>query len=170
MEQNTQHKIEVLSKRRCSKSHFHYIFLLNNLLILDFLFGFYFKLINITVFFNVVRFFSDPPLHQHIDWSYPMSNHHHTYNNVLRRVRKYPYYQPRWRRLTWNGCAVQKSSGGHAILWELDKVDRQIHALQSEIDVLKQQLNIIRNYCAPSTETVNTQQANYRPRYILFSH
>lgn len=113
----------------------------------------------------MVFFFSDSQLHQFVDWSYPMPNHRQTYH-VLRRPRKPQYYQQNWRRFVPNGFTAHRSYGGQAILWEIDKVDRQIHALQSEINVLQQQLNIIRNYCAPSTETFGSQQANQGPRYI----
>lgn len=55
---------------------------------------------------------------------------------------------------------------GYGVLWELDKVDRRIKLVQSEIDVLKQQLKIMRTYyAASSTNQTQCDPSEYCPRY-----
>lgn len=75
------------------------------------------------------------------------------------------------------GCG---RSNGPGILWELNKVDRQIQSVQSEIVVLKQQLKIAQTYCvaappppsvppSPNIAAQSTKQCDpleYCPRYL----
>lgn len=103
-------------------------------------------------------------MHPFVDWSKPLVNPCRTFP-LVRKVRTHQFFH----RQNWkpyqnankfnhnpggNGCNGR--NGGYGILWELDKVDRQIQLVQSEIVVLKQQLKIIQTYCAP----VQTDQSN----------
>ncbi|XP_031629229.1 uncharacterized protein LOC116344698 [Contarinia nasturtii] len=128
MEQHAQHKIEVLSKRRCS-----------------------------------------PKLPPYMDWSNAMVNqqHHRQTFHLVRRMRKRHFYPQRWKTFIANDSILNKTNGiksncgngSYAILCELDRINRQIHTLQSEIAVLKQQLRIIQTYCVPMEKTESNDQS-----------
>lgn len=74
-------------------------------------------------------------------------------------------------------------SNSQGILWELNKVDRQIQSVQSEIVVLRQQLKIMRTYGvaaspspsvppSPNIAVQSTDQADpleYCPRYLALA-
>lgn len=63
------------------------------------------------------------------------------------------------------GCG---RSNGYGILWELNKVDRQIQSVQSEIVVLRQQLKIVRTYSPNRASQLTNQKSGpleYCPRY-----
>lgn len=82
-------------------------------------------------------------------------------------------------RHKWQSNTLQKSisnqsncigngSGGYGILWEIEKVDRRIQIVKSEIFVLKQQLKIIKSYYAPTSSGTNADPSKYSPRYLVF--
>lgn len=58
------------------------------------------------------------------------------------------------------GGGRYRTNGGYAVLYELEKIDRQIQILQSQINVLQQQLRIIQTHCVP------IEPHNISPRYI----
>lgn len=80
-----------------------------------------------------------------------MVNHRHTFQIMHNRMRKRPFYQhqQKWRQTFIPSDSRYKYNGGYTILWELEKIDRQIQILQSQICVLKQQLRIIQTHCIP---------------------
>lgn len=84
-----------------------------------------------------------------------MANHRHTFH-VFRRMRKrhWPQQQiwkPAFMAHDTFGTRY-KPNGGYAIIWELEKIDRQIQVLQSQIGVLQQQLRIIQTHCVPTEQ------------------
>ncbi|XP_055312108.1 uncharacterized protein LOC129574310 isoform X2 [Sitodiplosis mosellana] len=123
MEPETQHRIEVLSKRRCS----------------------------------TLKLQQQQQYHHHQQynsWTNSVANHRF---QVLRRIRKRQFFQPKWHTMKPAFMAHEsmagsryKYNGGYSILWELNKIDRQINVLQSQIGVLKQQLRIIQTQCVPT--------------------
>lgn len=82
-----------------------------------------------------------------------MVNHRHTFHVMHNRMRKRPFYhhhhQQKWRPSFIPPDSRYKYNGGYTILWELEKIDRQIQKIQSQICVLKQQLRIIQTHCVP---------------------
>lgn len=147
MEEDAQQKIEVLSKRRCSKSIDRFELpekkLINLWTIFFPLFFFW--------FFYPWKWILGPKLQPYIDWSRPMQHNRNTFQ-LTRRPRKRQLYHQKWKQFNSNDHSnfVYKSNGGYAIFWELERVDRQIQTLQSEISVLKQQLKIVQTGCVPS--------------------
>lgn len=97
-----------------------------------------------------------------------MTNHRQTFH-VLRRFRVRQFYRQEWKPTQdshSNQSNGMENGAGYGILWELDKVDRRIQMVKSEIFVLKQQLKIIKSYCTPaSVSTVaSSNQLEYSPR------
>lgn len=123
-----------------------------------------------------------------VDWSKPFAYQRRKFSMARRTMRPQPFYhrQNYWKpyndankplcgnsnRSTHGGRMISDfNDRGYDLLWELDKVDRQIQSVQSEIVVLKQQLKIMRTYSAtPPTAQGTTQpnQLNYATRYCPF--
>lgn len=149
-----------------------------------FFFFFFFTVIFalISIFFsfsNILLFFfyqdSFKPQQQHHQLQ---QQKHQTHNNwpnpvvdrgfqVLRRIRKRQFYQPKWFMRPHGGFIApgamvggarykHNNAGRYSVLWELSKIDKKIQILQSQIDVLKQQLRIIQTQCVPMTERHDT--------------
>lgn len=151
MEQDAQHKIEVLSKRRCSKSFsIDWIYFQRNLIVF------------ICVSHHFCKTILGPKLQPYIDWSRPLASNRHTFQ-LVRRCRKRQLYHQKWKTFMPppppaaphppHDHLMRRPHGGYAILWELEKVDRQIHTLQLEISVLKQQLKIAQTCCLSSSQS-----------------
>lgn len=119
-----------------------------------------------------------PKLQPYIDWSRPMQYNRNTFQ-LTRKLRKRQLYHQKWKQFNSNDHPniMYKSNGGYAILWELERVDRQIHTLQSEISVLKQQLKIVQTGCVPpslppppppsSTIDKPNNSSDYLPGYFF---
>lgn len=142
MEQNMQHKIEVLTKRRFSKL-FWTINLLTNVSWTNFL------------IFLVFIFRKGSKLLPYINTTCPPANHRNSFQ-LIGKLRKRQLFHQKWRTFHPYNQRAYRSPGSYAILWELEKVDRQIQKIQSEIFVLKQQLKIAQTYNAPAAP-VNSQ-------------
>lgn len=105
-------------------------------------------------------------MHQYVDWSNSMTTHRQPFH-VLKRVRMRQFYRQKWKPFVAHEPQQIKSNGngfenGYGILWELDKVDRRIQKVKSEIFVLKQQLKILQSYCASAVAS----HSQYSPRYF----
>lgn len=98
---------------------------------------------------------------------------------LTQKLRKRQLYHQKWKQFNSNDHPniMYKSNGGYAILWELERVDRQIQTLQSEISVLKQQLKIVQTGCVPpslppppppsSTIDKPNNSSDYLPGYFF---
>lgn len=75
---------------------------------------------------------------------------------MIGKLRKRQLFHQKWRTFQPYNQRPYRPPGSYAILWELEKVDRQIQKIQSEIYVLKQQLKIAQTYNAPAPP-VNSQ-------------
>lgn len=94
-------------------------------------------------------------LQPYINTTCPPASYRNTFQ-MVGKLRKRQLFHQKWRTFQPYNQRAYRSPGSYAILWELEKVDRQIQKIQSEIFVLKQQLKIAQTYNAPAA-SVNSQ-------------
>lgn len=92
---------------------------------------------------------------------------------MLGKFRMRQFHQSKWKPYTLNDRIKHKSIGTNGILWELNKVDRQINTLQLEISILQQQLKIMKSCCAAAPASNEADQPDSTTRYFCvckFNH
>lgn len=108
--------------------------------------------IYILIFFQSK--FLDPNLQHFIDWSKPIARNRHTFR-VLRKLRQRRLYQQQMKVYRGGNSGGQDNSGVHSIIWELENIDAKIRTIQTEINVLQVQLQIIQSgSVATATKTL----------------